>query len=261
MTLLFTVPAALGSLYFWLRMRGLVRELKECDAEARRWLKDVTEYRRLGNPPSTAIMKTANHRYKRSFKKVLDNIISRMSVGLTIWEAGAGVAKSWLLRMSLYLLHAINLSGGGSPFLMDKLVELLRSYNLAREKAAGRISPFKYLAIAMPLITAVTIGMVLPITNLGGIFQTSEVGGAVAGAGGGNLPLASVTPEEMLSMADAGMVMIAVGGLFYMMIVNRAVDGHPYNTWRIALVMAVTAASYYLMVPVGNIMLSMFKYR
>jgi hypothetical protein len=66
-----------------------------------------------------------------------------MSIGLTIWEAGAGVARSWLLRMSLYLLHAINLSGGGSPFLMDKLVELLRSYNLAREKAAGRISPFK----------------------------------------------------------------------------------------------------------------------
>jgi hypothetical protein len=160
-------------------MRGLVRGLKECDTEARRWLKDVTEYRRLGNPPSTAIMKTANHRYKRSFKKVLDHIISRMSMGPTIWEAGAGVARSWLLRMSLYLLHAINLSGGGSPFLMDKLVELLRSYNLAREKAAGRISPFKYLAIAMPLITAITIGMVLPIANLGGIFQTSEVGGGL----------------------------------------------------------------------------------
>jgi hypothetical protein len=164
--------------------------------------------------------------------------------------------------MSLYLLHSINLSGGGSPYLMDKLVELLRSYNLAREKAAGRISPFKYLAIAMPLITAITIGMILPIAGLGGMFQTSEAGQAIVGGGGGSsLPIASITPEEMIRMADAGMVMIAVGSLFYILIINRAVDGHPYNTWRIALVMLLTAASYYMITPMGDLMMSIFRYR
>lgn len=257
-TVLVTIPTALASLGLWIRMRPVIKELRESDTEARRWLKDITEYRRLGNPPATAILKTAGHRYRPSFKKILESIIGRMSMGLTIWEAGAGIARSWLLRMSLYLLHSINLSGGGSPYLMDKLVELLRSYNLAREKAAGRISPFKYLAIAMPIITALTIGMVLPIANLGGLLQTPETGQALVG-GGGNLPLASVTPEEMLAMADSGMVMIAVGSLLYMLIVNRAVDGHPYNTWRIALVMLLTAASYYMMAPVGDLMMSMFR--
>ena len=256
-TLLFTIPAAAFSTGLYIRMRPLIAELRECDTEARRWLKDVTEFRRLGNPPATAVMKTANHRYKPRFMKILESIIARMNMGLTIWEAGAGVVKSWLLRVSLFLLHSINMSGGGSPFLMEKLVELLRSYNLAREKASGRLSPFKYLAFSMPFITALTIGMVLPIANLGGLFQTTEGGQVVGGAG---LPMTAITPEEMLMVADSGMVMIAVGSLFYMLIISRAVDGHPYNTWRIALVMLVTAASYYLMTPIGDIMTSMLRW-
>lgn len=257
-TLLFTIPAAAFSTGLYIRMRPLIAELRECDTEARRWLKDVTEFRRLGNPPATAVMKTANHRYKPRFMKILESIIARMNMGLTIWEAGAGVVKSWLLRVSLFLLHSINMSGGGSPFLMEKLVELLRSYNLAREKASGRLSPFKYLAFSMPFITALTIGMVLPIANLGGLFQTTEGGQALAGGAG--LPMAAITPEEMLMVADSGMVMIAVGSLFYMLIISRAVDGHPYNTWRIALVMLVTAASYYMMTPIGDIMTSMLRW-
>lgn len=256
-TLLFTIPAAAFSTGLYIRMRPLIAELRECDTEARRWLKDVTEFRRLGNPPATAVMKTANHRYKPRFMKILESIIARMNMGLTIWEAGAGVVKSWLLRMSLFLLHSINMSGGGSPFLMEKLVELLRSYNLAREKASGRLSPFKYLAFSMPFITALTIGMVLPIANLGGLFQTTEGGQVVGGAG---LPMTAITTEEMLMVADSGMVMIAVGSLFYMLIISRAVDGHPYNTWRIALVMLVTAASYYMMTPIGDIMTSMLRW-
>ncbi|MEM4417398.1 MAG: type II secretion system F family protein [Nitrososphaerota archaeon] len=258
-TIMLSVPTIAFCIGFYIRMRPQIIELKECDVETRRWLKDVTEFRRLGNPPATAIFKTVGHRYKPAFKKVLESIVGRMSMGLTIWEAGAGVARSWLMRMSLYLLHSINLSGGGSPFLMDKLVELLRSYNLAREKSAGRLSPFKFLAISMPLITALTIGMVLPIANLGGLLQTSEAGQAIAGGAGG-LPLASVTPEEMLAMADAGMVMIAIGSLFYMLIINRAVDGHPYNTWRIAAVMSVAVASYYMMAPVGDLMMSLLRF-
>ena len=257
-TVAFTIPAAVSCLVFWLRMRPAVKELRDTEAEVRRWLKDIAEYRRLGHPPVTAVMKTLSHAYRPSFKKLIEHIAGRVSMGLTIWEAGAGVAKSWLFRMSLYLLHAINMSGGGSPYLMEKLVELLRSYNLSKEKAAGRIAMFKYLAIAMPLITALTIGMVLPIANLGGIFQVSEAGAAVAGAGG--IPFAAITPDEMLAVADSGMVMIAIGGLLFMMIISRAVDGHPYNTWRAAVVMAVTAASYYLMVPIGDMMLSLMRW-
>ncbi len=260
MTLMFTIPLAAACIGVYIQMRPLIKELKACDTESRRWLKDVTEFRRLGNPPSTAILKTAGHRYAPEFKKILDAIVARMSMGFTIWEAGAGITRSWLLRISLFLLHSINLSGGGSPYLMDKLVELLRGYSLAREKMVGRLSPFKWLALAMPLITAVTIGMVLPIANLGSILQIPSEGAAIAGGAGAGIGLAQTTPEEMMMMADAGMVMIAMGTLFYMLIIGRAVDGHPYNMLRIAVAMLVTAASYYAIVPVGNSMMSIFHY-
>jgi uncharacterized membrane protein (DUF485 family) len=260
MTLMFTIPVAAACVGVYIQMRPVIKELKACDAEARRWLKDVTEFRRLGNPPSTAIFKTAGHRYAPEFKKILDAVVARMSMGLTIWEAGAGMARSWLLRIALFLLHSINLSGGGSPYLMERLVELLRSYSLAKEKMVGRISPFKWLALAMPLITAVTIGLVLPIANLGSAFQISGGGEAVAGGAGAGLGIMQVSPEEMMAMADAGMVMIAVGTLFYMLIIGRAVDGHPYNMLRIAVAMLVTAASYYAIAPVGDAMMGIFRY-
>ncbi|PUA32636.1 MAG: hypothetical protein B9J98_04070 [Candidatus Terraquivivens tikiterensis] len=248
LTVVFTSSSALASTVLYLMLRKRISEVEDGEAELRRWLRDVAEYRRLGYTPTDAVVRTRRHRYRKGFQSFLSSMASRVAMGLSLWEAGAA-AKSWLTKVSVYVLNAVNVSGGGSPQLMEKLIELLRGYGLAREKARARLSLFKYLAYSIPFITSFMITMIIPIPSFMSMGLPAEAHGSLSGL----LPGVSVSAEQMLAMTDTSMLMIAFATLSYTLMVNRASDMHPWNVWRVAVAMVCVAGAYAAVGPLADL--------
>ena len=229
----------LASLVLYLHFRPQVAEVEQTEKELRRFLRDIVELRRLGHSISVSLVRVSANTYKPYFRQLVSRVAGRVSMGLAIWQAG-NQARSWLARMSFFLLHAIEVSGGGSPHLIERFTDTLRGYEVARASARGRMMLFSFIAMLGPLIGGITLSMVVPLIEL-----LSSVGAMVSAAGAAGIYLPTPTPEQVAQMMDYSMLLIIVTTLFLAVSLGRAVDLHPYGLHRLIVVFAVSIATYY----------------
>ncbi|MEM2233955.1 MAG: type II secretion system F family protein [Nitrososphaerota archaeon] len=231
------------SLPLYLRMRPQILEVEQTEAELRRFLREISELRRLGQSIVVAVQRIAHEgRYRPHFLSLLRRVSTRVALGMKLWQAGYE-ARSWLARMVFFLLYVIEVTGGGHPALIEKVIDSIRVYENSKRSARSASTIFIYLAIGGPLIGALTVAMVVPLLDmLVGIGSMIAQAGQASGFG-----FTPPTREQIRVVSDLVMVLIILTSAALTVTVSRAADMHPYGLHRLAICAAVGIASYYML--------------
>jgi len=220
-----SVGVLLAGLAIYYSMRSQIREVEEAEQALPRFVRDVTEYRKLGYTIGQSLEKCLGNPYPGSFRDFLQKVYGRVKMAASLGEA-ARDHRSWLVRTIFTLLEEAEESGGGNPELFEKIEDLLRTHLGAKSRARGTVKLYMYMAMGIPFIVSFSAALLMNIAFLiAPIGQMSAMG----------MPLALAKPEDIATGLDMAMILALEGAVVTAFIAGRAVDHHPYGTWRISL--------------------------
>jgi Flp pilus assembly protein TadB len=206
-------------------MRPQIVEIEEAEQALPRFVRDVTENRKLGYTIGQSMEKCLSNPYPEAFKKFLQRVYGRMRMGASLGEA-ARDHRSWLVRTIFTLLEEAEESGGGNPELFEKIEDLLRTHLGAKNRARGSVKLYMYMAIGIPFIVAFSAALLINIAYLiAPLGQMSAMG----------LSISLSRPEDIAAALDMAMILAVEGAVVTALIAGRAVDHHPFGTWRLSL--------------------------
>ncbi|MCL7384631.1 MAG: type II secretion system F family protein [Thaumarchaeota archaeon] len=224
-----SITASIGvlaaSIIIYYSMRGQISEVEEAEQALPRFVRDVTEYRKLGYTIVQSIEKCLQNPYPKSFRDFLRKVYGRVRMAASLSEA-ARDHRSWLVRTVFTLLEEAEESGGGNPELFEKIEDLLRTHLGAKSRARGAVKLYMYMAMGIPFIVSFSAALLMNIAFLiAPIGQMSAMG----------MPMTLAKPEDIAAGLDMAMILALEGAVVTAFIAGRAVDHHPYGTWRISL--------------------------
>ena len=238
-----SIGVLVAGLAVYYSMRRQISEVEDAEQALPRFVRDVTEYRKLGYTMVQSVEKCLSNPYPKSFREFLQRVYGRVRMATSLSEA-ARDNRSWLVRTVFTLLEEAEESGGGNPELFEKIEDLLRTHLGAKSRARGAVKLYMYMAMGIPFIVSFSAALLMNIAFLiAPIGQMSAMG----------MPLSLAKPEDIAAGLDMAMLLALEGAVVTALIAGRAVDHHPYGTWRISL----AAASFILAVATLPYMQSM----
>jgi flagellar protein FlaJ len=171
-----------ASVFLQLRENGMLEKMLP------QFLRDVTEFRKMGYDISKAIMKISEENtYNTVFNNLLQAVARQMKLGVRIAEVEVPT-RSWLTRISFFLLTEILESGGGTASSMEKLTDFVSQVVRTKRETSASMRLYQALSIFTPvglsLITALMFTLITafsaavtpgaPISFLGSIAQVPQ---------------------------------------------------------------------------------------
>jgi len=141
------------------------------------------------------------------------------------------VMRSWLGRMTIFILDQIAESGGGTPANIEDLYNFISSYNQLKKEAISSIAIFKMIGYSVPVAIPV---MVKVMNGMIGSFNLST-GGFF---GGGTASLA------IINSTVAIVTVVSAGAIAFTM--TRATDFTAKNTLNMTILFALSVIAIVL---------------
>ncbi len=145
------------------------RQLKVCSSVERAlpdFLRDVTEYRKLGFDVKEALVKLSSRRYNNYFDLLLAKIRQALDYGVPLSEVIESLkTPSWMVKAVLASINQIIESGGGSPAVLEDLTNYVNDYYTAKVMGKSSVRFQAYIGYGAPLFMAASAMM---MRSLGG---------------------------------------------------------------------------------------------
>ena len=222
--LIVAVSGAAGAALYGLPVRAQIREVRLTEVALPDFLRSIAEYRKIGYNMRKAVLETAA---KTKFNPVFDSILERtaaqMSLGVRLGEVKVAM-RSWLGRMTLFILDQITESGGGTPANIEDLYNFISGYNRLKKEATSSVGIYRMLGYAVPVAIPLVVKV---ISGVIGSFGASTAGFF----GGGTASLAIVN-----STVDI-VTVVAAGAIAFTM--TRATDFTAKNTLNMTILFAL----------------------
>ncbi|AKA75007.1 type II secretion system F family protein [Saccharolobus solfataricus] len=146
-------------------MYNQIREINDVENSLPQFLRDITEFRKIGYDLSRAIKTLAEEkRYRREFNRVLNEITKQDSMGIPITRAKINT-RSWLGKFSLTTVQILIESGAVRPDLLEYLTEFTLNFIQSKKEAFSRMRAYQVLGILTPLLLIATILIAIVIID------------------------------------------------------------------------------------------------
>lgn len=187
------------------------REISLVDSALPDFLRDITEYRKIGIPIPNAIMKISEGRkYNAYFDRLLGTVYVLLRHGHPLSAAvGSILIRSWTAKTSFFVLGKVADSGGGTAEILEQITGFSSNVNQTKHDTRAGISMISYFALTSPVMMAYTTKEMAEILAK----LSSGVSGAVYDTFGvqtmlvsGQL-IASVNLLNVMSAISLGLVM------------------------------------------------------
>lgn len=245
LVLAFSVAVGVASMAVYLVMRGQLEEVRSSNEQTPRLLREVIEARKSGMDYYEAVRTAAlSGRYGGAFGRVLKKIAARMTMFPP--SESASTARSWATRMCFFMLDEVERSGGGSPVLLEGVVETLSAYHISRKEGAASARLYLFLAFAFPLLTLFATSMILSIAGQLQSFAEAQQ------------QLRFATPAEMEQVVEMAWLSVGEAGVMMLLAVSRAMDLCYYGLWRIAVFSVLLALAAMLQPATMHLMVGFF---
>ncbi len=231
------VIAALG-LGYGLQWYMEARVARAHEAALPLFVRDLLEYRKIGLPPSRAILDLAERRpYNRHFNELVERLAAMLRLDVPIDEA---VQRLWspsrVTRIVLFIVAEIEATGGGSPRVLELLHNFLQDYYMALREARASLRLYEALMYMAPVMlsafASLSAGMAEVFAS-----QLSTITASISGAGIALPTLFTLNPASIeatrLMVVEASAAMAAVG--------SKAIDGSLKATLRLTIVALILA--------------------
>ena len=222
--LIIAVAGAAGAALYGLPVRAQMREVRMTEAALPDFLRSVAEYRKIGYNMRKAVLETAaKTKFNPVFDSILVRVAAQMSLGVRLGEVKVAM-RSWLGRMTVFILDQITESGGGTPANVEDLYNFISGYNRLKKEATSSVSLYKMLGYAVP------VAIPLVVKVIGGVI--GSFGSSTAGFfGGGIASLAIVNATVDI------VTVVAAGAIGFTM--TRATDFTAKNTLNMTILFAL----------------------
>ncbi|AEM38220.1 Type II secretion system F protein [Pyrolobus fumarii 1A] len=232
------VIAALGLGYGaqWLLQ---VRIARAHEAALPLFVRDLLEYRKIGLPPSSAILDLAERKpYNQHFNALIEKLAAMLRLDVPLDEA---VLRLWtpsrVARIVLFTVAEIEATGGGTPRVLETLHRFLQDYYLAYREMKSQLRLYEALMYAAPVMLASFASMSAGIAEVFTV-QLQRITSQVSGAGVATPTLFVLNPASVeatrLMVVEASAAMATVG--------SKAIDGSLKATLRLTIVALILAA-------------------
>jgi flagellar protein FlaJ len=226
--LVVAVGGAAGAALYGLPVRAQMREVRMTEGALPDFLRSIAEYRKIGYNMRKAVLETAaKTKFNPVFDSILERVAAQMSLGVRLGEVKVAM-RSWLGRMTVYILDQITESGGGTPANVEDLYNFISGYNRLKKEATSSVGLYRMLGYAVPVAIPLVVKV---ISGVIGSFGASSAGFF----GGGTASLAIVN-----AMVDI-VTVVAAGAIAFTM--TRATDFTAKNTLNMTILFSLAVVS------------------
>lgn len=232
-------------------------EVKDIEDALPEFLRDVTEYRKIGFPLVRAffMVKESGRRYNKHFDKLLNIITAQLRAGIRLNRVKVPT-RSWMGRFTFWLLGEIEDTGGGTPAIMEEFTGLVTDILESRENAKRQLKMYNYLAYMTPLFLSIFVAMGVAINNMiKDVMSSMEQAQQAFKTTGG----ITVQMPMMLAPADAAIfhakISVFMSSMLLALAMSKAVDLTVRNTLRVAIISAIAIIIIYYVDWMGEFMM------
>lgn len=153
--LIATIPAAIYRTYISIRERGM-------DIGFSNFLRDLVEIRKSGLSPEKCIISLAERNYG-SLSKHVKTMSTQISWGVghsTIYKTFSKKVRSWLTKISMFLLLDAIEVGGGTPETLETLAQFSESILMMEKSKRSELRPLliiPYIGAGVLLVTVIAL--------------------------------------------------------------------------------------------------------
>lgn len=127
--------------------------IKNVEGALPEFLRDVTEYRKIGYDMTISLFHIfGRRRYNRDFDKILGAIFARLRSGQDLSSIRIEENRSWMTRLIFFILAKIAETGGGTPLALEHLTRFVSDIAVTKRETASVLRTQMYLAYAGPLL-------------------------------------------------------------------------------------------------------------
>ena len=226
--LVLAVSGAAGAAFYGLPVRAQIREVRLTEAALPDFLRSIAEYRKIGYNMRKAVLETAaKSKFNPVFDAILERMAAQMSLGVRLGEVKVAM-RSWLGRMTVFILDQITESGGGTPANVEDLYNFISGYNRLKKEATSSVGLYRLLGYAVP------VAIPLLVKVIGGVI--GSFGSSTAGFfGGGTASLAIVNATVDI------VTVVAAGAIAFTM--TRATDFTAKSTLNMTILFALAVVA------------------
>lgn len=175
--LIIAVSGAVGAALYGISIRAQLREIKLTEAALPDFLRNIAEYRKIGYNMRKAILETASKaKFNPVFDAILERIATQINLGVRLGEVKVAI-RSWIGRMTLFILDQISESGGGTPANIEDLYNFISGYNNLKKEAISSVRLYKLLGYAIPIAIPLVVKIVSDVIGSFGTSTTGFLGG------------------------------------------------------------------------------------
>ncbi|MDG6990002.1 MAG: type II secretion system F family protein [Nitrososphaerota archaeon] len=226
--LMVAVSGAAGAALYGLPVRAQIREVRLTEAALPDFLRSIAEYRKIGYNMRKAVLETAaKTKFNPVFDSLLERMAAQMSLGVRLGEAKVAM-RSWLGRMTVFILDQRTESGGGTPANIEDLYNFISGYNRLKKEATSSVGLYRMLGYAVPVAIPLVVKV---ISGVIGSFGASSAG--FFGGGTASLAIVNATVDIV--------TVVAAGAIAFTM--TRATDFTAKNTLNMTILFALAVVA------------------
>lgn len=226
-----------------------LRENRMLEKALPQFLRDVTEYRKMGYDITKAMLRiTEDNSYNPAFDSLLQAVARQIKLGMRMAEIEVPT-RSWLTKMSFFLLTQIVESGGGTSSSMEKLMNFINQVVRTKRETTQSMRLYQVLNIFTP------VGLSL-ITALMFTLMTAFASAVAPGTAAGFLGSISQIPQGLVDMSY---LLVLTSSTCIALLTAKTVDLTAKNTLWITINMALAAGSIALSVQLATLLLNTFR--
>jgi flagellar protein FlaJ len=152
------VGVVAGAIFNFVSCLKQFREISCVDSVLPDFLRDITEYRKIGIPIPNAIIKVSEDRcYNKYFDGLLTVISGRLKHGISLSDIFDSVLiRSWTAKTSFFVLGKIADSGGGTAQILEQITNFSTNINQIKKETLSSLSVISYFTFLSPIMITFT---------------------------------------------------------------------------------------------------------
>lgn len=201
------------------------------------FLRDITEYRKIGISEMAAITKIEEENtYNKTFDRLVRTLSASFKQGNTFSEILSIIRlRSWFARTTFFILAEISESGGGHPAILEYVTTFVNNTRNALKEARSSISVYDFLAYLSPVLLIFSISIINEMISSVSLAQTTGLELQ------GYEQLMQVSPlflEVIKTFSISSSIGIGI-------LMGKASDGTFKSTGRIAILCIISIAAIF----------------
>ena len=208
-----------------------IREINSIEKALPQFLRDVTEFRKMGYDITKAIIRIAEENtYNPIFDSILDAVAKQLSLGVRMSEVSVPT-RSWLARMCFFLLAQVVESGGGTAKCLETLTNFTNHVVRIKRETRASMRLYQFLSLFTPIGLSFITALMFTLLSA---FSATLITGAEASLLG---EIARI-PQALIEQCY---LLVMVASVCVAMLSAKAVDLTAKNTLWITVNLAIAA--------------------